>query len=400
MLRVLAVDPGFRTDNVISLELALSNSDNQQRRVEVLDQVLEALRALPGVSAAGGSDTLPLTHGGYSDGVFAVLNPLQLSDRAKQLIARSANGTDELSQSELKDLVEFFVPLFQDKEHSADADYAKASEGYFQALGIPLKRGRLFNEADGPNSPHVAVISESLARQMWPNQDPLGHTIEFGNMDGDLRLITVVGIVGDVREASLEAAPRPTVYVNYRQRARGLHQFGIVVHGNVAPGTVLEVARRIIHQAAPDTPVKLSTFDEAVSQALSSRRFNLSLVSAFSISALLLAIVGIYGVLAYSVARRTREIGIRVALGATTSNVVRLIVQKALLMAAAGVTAGCMLALLAMRWIAALLYKVSATDTLTYISVALVLLAVALLAALLPARRAARIDPIVALRYE
>ena len=401
MLRVLSVDPGFRTDNIVALELALSNSDNQQRRVALLDQLLSELRTLPGVTAAGGSDTLPLTHGGYSDGVFAVLNPQQLSDKSRQLIARSAaNGTEELSQSDLKDLTDFFIPLFQDKEHTADADYAKASDGYFQALGIPLKRGRLFNESDGPDSPHAAVISESLARQMWPKDDPLGHTIEFGNMDGDLRLLTVVGVVGDIREASIEAPPRPTIYVNYRQRSRGLQKFGIVVHGNVAPGTVLETARRIIRQLEPDTPVKLSTLDEVVAESLSSRRFNLALVAAFSITALLLAIVGIYGVLAYSVARRTREIGVRMALGATSSSVVRLVLERALLTAAIGVVAGAVMAFLMTRWLRSLLYNVSATDALTYVSVALILLAVALLAAFVPARRAAKIDPMIALRYQ
>ncbi len=400
MLSVLSVDPGFRTESVIALDLALSNSENRQRRVELLDQVLSDLRALPGVTSAGGSDTLPLTHGGYSDGVFVILNPTQLSEHSKQLIARSANGTDEFTQSELKDLVEFFTPLFEDKEHTADADYAKASEGYFQALGIPLKRGRFFNQSDGPDAPHVAVISESLARQMWPAQDPLGHTIEFGNMDGDLRLITIVGVVGDVREASMEAPPRPTVYVNYRQRARGMNQFGIVVQGNVAPGTVLETARRTIRRREPDTPVKLSSFDEVVAQSLSTRRFNLVLVAAFSASALLLAIVGIYGVLAYSVARRTREIGVRMALGATAASVVRLVLERALLTASVGVIAGGAAALLITRWITSLLYQVSATDPLTFLSVGLLLIIVALFAAFVPARRAAKIDPMVALRYQ
>jgi ABC-type lipoprotein release transport system permease subunit len=398
MLRVLSADPGFRTDGITVLDVAVANAAEGQHLVRVLDQLQANLRALPGVNAVGTSDALPLAMGVPSDGTFAVVNPDQFPPKAKALMARSNAMQGELSEQDMNDLVEFFTGLFRDKEHTGYADYAKAGPGYFQAMGIPLKRGRFFNESDGPDAPHVAVISESVARQMWPKEDPLGHNIEF--MDGDVRLLTVVGVVGDVREASMEAPPRPTIYVDYRQRPRGRGQFGIVTRGSVPPGTVLEVARNTLRKLDPDTPVKLSTFNDVVTTSLSGRKFNLVLVGAFSASALLLAMVGIYGVLAYSVARRTREIGVRMALGASSGSVIGLVVRRSLLTAATGVLFGSLAGVLATRWISSLLYEISALDPLTFALVALLLLGVALLAACIPAIRASHIDPMVALRYE
>src|SRR5215470_8137146 len=135
----------------------------------------------------------------------------------------------------MNDIVQFFQELFRNSANTGYADYIVADEGYFQSLGIPLMRGRMFNDADGPDTSHVAVISESVARQKWPDRDPLGQTIEFGNMDGDLRLLTIVGVVGEVRMRTLEAEPRPTIYVNYRQRPRRTDDFSVVVRTTSDP---------------------------------------------------------------------------------------------------------------------------------------------------------------------
>jgi len=275
-----------------------------------------------------------------------------------------------------------------------------ASEGYLKALGIPLVRGRLFDDRDTAAVRHVALISESLARATWPNQDPLGKTIEFGNMDGDLRLLAVVGVVGDVRDRNLETPPRPTVYVNYRQRLRGPHNFTVVMRADAPPATVLGAARDIVRGLDPDIVPRLRTFEEVFTASLEARRFNLVLVGAFAGTALLLAAVGIYGVMAYWVARRTREIGVRIALGAVPRDVLRLVLGQGSRTVTAGVAFGLAGSLALTRTMESLLYGVRPTDPATFAGVSLLLAAVALLASYVPARRAVKVDPMVALRHE
>ena len=191
----------------------------------------------------GGTNALPLLTGTTSDGGFAVVNAQQLSPKTQELLNRSARDNEGHDSALAKDLNDFFIPLFRDPKHSGYADYASVSEGYFRSLGIPLLRGRLFDDHDSMDAPHVALISESLARQKWPNEDPIGHTIEFGNMDGDLRLLTIVGVVGDVRERTLEKPPRPTIYVNYRQRPQATYQFSAVVRTAGDPASVITSAQ-------------------------------------------------------------------------------------------------------------------------------------------------------------
>jgi predicted permease len=275
-----------------------------------------------------------------------------------------------------------------------------ASEGFFRSLGIPLLRGRLFDDHDTADAPHVAVISDSVARQKWPGQDPLGHSIEFGNMDGDLRLLNVVGVVGDIRGKSLETSPRPVVYVNYRQRSQHTYDLSVVMRTSADPAVTLATAHRILGQLDPTIPPRMSTFTEVFAASLNTRRFNLILIGIFAGSALLLAVAGIYGVLAYSVARRTREIGVRIALGASTGNVLGLVLGQAMATALAGVAAGILGAFILTRLMRSLLFEISPSDPLTFAAVALLLLLVAALAAYLPARRATRVDPTIALRYE
>lgn len=379
LLQVLSVDPGFRTEHVVTMDLALPSTDrdvDQIRRVQFLQEVIGEMNRLPHVQEAGGTNGLPLTSG-LADGTYILMNP-----------GAKLPGMNELEQ------------FFHNRSRTGEANYCVASAGYFRALGIPLLRGRMFDERDTMDARHVALISESLAREKWPNEDPLGHAIEFGNMDGDLRLLTVVGVVGDIREDSLEAKPFPTIYVDYRQRPVSTYRFTIVMRTDADAGPVIAMARQVMRGLAPDIPPRFSTFDQVLASSLQSRRFNLLLVAVFAVTALLLAAAGVFGVMAYAVERRTREIGVRMALGATRRHVLSLVLGQALLTCTFGVAAGLVGALVLTRLVQSLLFGVSATDPLTFIAVAVVLTGVALAASLIPARRASRVDPMVALRYE
>jgi putative ABC transport system permease protein len=403
LLRVLSVDPGFRTENVVTLDLALApafKEDLKVRRTAFLSELFSRLRSLPGVQEVGGTNSLPLATGGGGDGTFVIMNPQQVTPRVQEMINRAAHADLEKDEALMKELTGFFEQLFRDPTHTGDADYAVASEGYFSSLGIPLVRGRFFDERDSADSPHAALISQSLAHQKFEYQDPIGQSIEFGNMDGDPRLLTVVGVVGDVRERSLEAPPRPTIYVNYRQRPQGTSHFSVVVRTAGDPAAVVASARKIIRDLDPEIPPSTETFTRIISASLNGRRFNLVLIGTFAVTALLLAVAGIYGVLAYSVARRTREIGVRLALGASTGNVLRLVLGQSMRTAGIGVALGLIGSFVLMRFMRSMLFEVSSADPLTFAAVALVLLGVAMLASYLPARRATRVDPIVALRYE
>jgi predicted permease len=339
-------------------------------------------------------------HSSYADGTFALINPQQLTPETEEIIRRFSERQGELAAADYKALQEFFTPLFADKSHTGEANYVVASEGYFRALGIPLKSGRLFAAGDSMQAPHVALVSESLARQTWPGRRPIGQTIEYGNMDGDLRLLTIVGVVGDVRGISLESAPTPIVYVNYRQRPAKLSDFTVVLRTAVDPVSTLSAARRLIRDVDPSVPVKTDTYTQVFAAALDTRRFNLILVGVFAAAALLLAVAGIYGVLAYSVARRSREFGVRIALGATRSDMLELVLRHALFTVVSGLSLGGIVAFALTQLIASLLFGVSPDDPMTYLAVAGLLLAVALMAAYVPARRATRVDPMIALRAE
>jgi putative ABC transport system permease protein len=403
LMRVLSVDPGFRTEHVVTIDLALPPAfgpDMKVRRVQFLNSLFSRLRALPGVEDVGGTNALPLATGVSSYGGFAVVNPQQLSAQTQDMINRTAHVNATEDSLLMKEVSDFFTQLFRDPSSSGQADYASVSEGYFRSLGIPLLRGRMFDDRDTMDAPHVALISESLAREKWPNQDPIGRSIEFGNIDGDLRLLTVIGVVGDVREASLEKPPRPTIYVNYRQRPQATYQFSAVVRTAGDPASVIASARKIVRDLDPDVPPSTSSFTAIFAASTGGRRFNLVLLGIFAGTALLLAVAGIYGVLAYSVARRTREMGVRMALGASAGNVMRLVLGQAAVTTGIGVLLGIVGSFILMRFLQSMLYEISAADPMTFAGVALLLIGVALLAAYLPARRATKVDPIVALHYE
>ena len=398
-LRVLSVDPGFRTEQVVTLDLSFSGQDDNAQRIRVSSRFLrESID--PGVAEAGITSDLPLGTGGYSDGSFALVNPQHLSPQMLSLIQRYTNFKGELAKADYKALEDFFTPLFADKTHTGLGNYVAASPGYFRALDIPLKRGRFFTDADTMDAPPVAVISETLARQTWPDRDPLGQTIEYGNMDGDLRLLTVVGVAGDVRGSSLEKPPMPIIYVNCLQRPQKAGEVSLVIRTVADPNTTLSAARRVIRELDPSVPVKTNTFTRIFAASLASRRFNLLLVGAFAVTTLLLAIAGIYGVLAYSVARRTREFGVRIALGASSSSVLTLVLRQAVSTSLIGVLAGGIAAYALIRFMESMVFGVSTSDPLTYAAVAALMIVVALLAAYIPARRATGIDPMIALRAE
>jgi len=382
-IRLLAVDPGYRTGEALILDIAFpvaefADREAELRQVAFQEELTARLRALPGVREVGGINALPLGSVGYRpDGMFIEMT-----------------RPDEIQS--LEDFVRL-GPAAQ--ERAGEAGFRIASAGYFRAMGIPLVRGRLFEEGDVYDAPHVAVISESLARARWPDEDPLGRYIQFGNMDGDLRALRIVGIVGDVREVSLESRPEPLFYADYRQRPRQGSNFSIVVYGTEDPATAA-AAQRIVRELDPEVPVRVRTLSEAVDASLAGRRFSLLLLGAFSAAALVLATMGIYGVVSYLVARRTREIGIRMALGAGGADVLRLIVGRGAVLAGAGALLGLAAALALTRLLAGMLYGVSATDPVAFAAVVVVVAAAALLASYLPARQAARLAPAVTLRVE
>ena len=383
--KVLEVNPGFRTDKIVTLDVALPGvgwDDLKAKAGEAIffSNLIERLKQIPGVSKVGATSGLPMD-GGLPDGMFLLMT--------QDEIPKSGN-LDSISRQ--------FDLLFQQKERIGNADFCAATGGYFQALGIALLRGRMFDESDGPDTPHVAVISDSLARDRWPGQDPIGHTIEFGNMDGDLRLLTIVGVVADVREDGLEVPPRPTVYVNLFQRPRPA--ITVTMLSDADTQMVSSVARGILHELDPKIPPRFRTFSQVYTASLGSRRFNLILIGCFGIVALLLATTGVFSVMAYSVSQRTREIGMRVALGARPQDVLTMILSQGLRPILVGLVVGLLGSLAVTRTIASLLFGVTATDPLTFVAVALLLLLAALLACYIPARRAAKVDPMVALRYE
>jgi len=400
LVRVLSVDPGFTVGNALTMELDLPNDVNPARRVQLLNELFTRLRSLPGVEQVGGGRLLPLFSGSRADGSFVVMNPGQISPRMRDLIQRSLEGSLDSDPVLLKEFSDFFEELFRDREHMGDADYRVVSQGYFETLRIPVLKGRLFEDRDTPDSQSVAVISESLAQQEWPDHDPLGQTIEFGNMDGDPRLLMVVGVVGDVRESSLEAAPRPVIYVDYRQRPQTVSEFSFVIRNSGVPGPVFSAAREIVRDLDPRLVPRFNSLAHIYSGSLDARRFSLTLVAIFSAAALLLAMAGIYGVNAYSVAQRTGEIGVRTALGASASQIMRMILKQAVFTALAAIIIGILASAALTRLIQSLLFEVSPVDPVTFSAVTIFLLFAVVLASWLPARRATRIDPMIALRYQ
>ena len=400
LLRVLSVNAGFRRESVVTMDIRLPGDAPKPERIAFLDKLLEQLHRIPGVSAVGGTNELPLSGSRCANGSFRLVNPGQVSPETQALIRRSYTEEFMKDPALLAELTQFVEDLFRDKSQLGEADFIVTSNGFFSALDVPVLRGRLFDDRDAIDSPHVAVINQAVANQRWPGEDPIGRTIEFGNMDGDLRLLTIVGVVGDVRNHSLEESARPTVYVTYRQRPLGAYRFTVVLRGTGKPDAVFSAAHAVLHGIDPNVPPQFRTLSEVYSESLENRRFTLTLVAIFSGVAFLLALAGIYGVISYSVAQRTREIGVRMALGAATREVLALVLKQGARTGAFGIAFGLLGSFAVTRLLQAQLFEVSPTDPATLAVVSLTLLVVALAACAIPGRRATRIDPVIALRCE
>jgi putative ABC transport system permease protein len=279
------------------------------------------------------------------------------------------------------------------------ADYVSVSPEYFHLVGIPLLRGRYFGREDAMSTPRVAIISEALARLYFPHQDPLGQRLIFGfPPDGDVKR-EIVGVVGDVRDASLNQTPGPMMYVPFAQAP--LWGVGLVIRTSSNASTAARAIRLKVHEVDRDLPVTdIQWMSEAVDASLTQTRLRTWLLGLFGAMALALAAAGILGVVSYSVSRRTHEFGIRMTLGATEREILRLVLKEALRLALAGVGAGVVAALGLTRLISSLLYGVRPRDPVTLVVLPLLLTGTALLAAYLPARRATQVDPIAALRHE
>jgi predicted permease len=377
-LTLTSIDPGFRTEGFVFMEVSAPWPDDRTKLeplVPLYEELISRLRELPGVDAVAGVSLHPGSGGGW-DGT-----------------AVSQNSPEEIKSFE--DLA-----AIDPSRTLAGTEYRLASEDYFTTVGIPLLRGRTFEQSDGPDAQRAAVVSKSLAERLWPGQDPLGKLVQFGGMDGDLRPSTVVGIVGDVRgDYGLEQDPRPTFYAPYRQRPWSLTIFEIVMQTTDA-ARVVPAAREIVQRMNPEIVPKFSTSEQAYAAQLAPRRLNLALIAVFGGTALLLALSGIYGSIAFHVARRTHEIGVRMALGAQPGRVVSMVVQRSLLLAGIGVAAGIVVALGLTRLASSLLYGIAPHDPVSYAAGAAVLLSAAVAASAIPALRAARVNPSTALRSE
>lgn len=376
LFRLLAVDPGFRTQQLVLLDLthpAPADDEDRALLARLQDELRQRLAALPGVVGVGSIDRLPMSTG-FRNGLFL-----------------------EMSSTETP-TIEDFASLAEVKGRTGEAEYRSASPGLFATLGIPVVAGRVFGDRDGPDAPHVAVISESLARIQWPGTSPLGKLVEFGNMDGDLRVLRIIGVVGDVRHGGLDVASRPTIYVNARQRPPSTQT--TVLDVATAPSAVIAAARSLVRKRLPDVPPRFRTMEQVFTGSLAEQRFNMVLLGAFAAAALWLAIIGIYGIVAQTTGERTREIGVRMAIGARPRDVIALVVGQGLRLVLFGVGLGVVAAVVLTRFMASLLYEVSVTEPSVYLVISLLLASVALIACYLPARRAARVDPLLALRHD
>ena len=386
LLKVLEVNPGFRVDHIVTMDVSLpwvnpSDAKAKTNESAFFATLIDRLKQIPGVRRVGAASELPMD-GGLPDGLFLRMR--------LDKVPKNPESDEALTRQ--------FDTLFLQKERLGTADFCVATKGYFQVLGIPLIRGRMFDERDTADSQHVAVISDSLAQERWPGQDPIGHTIEFGNMDGDMRLLTIVGIVGDVHEYGLEVPPHPTVYVNLFQRPRPA--IALTMLSDAPTQLVTSAARGMVQELDPELSVNFRTFSQVYSASLGSRKFNLILIGFFGLVALFLATAGVFGVMAYSVSRRTREIGVRIALGARPADVLTMIVSQGMRTILIGLVIGLAASFALTRMIGSLLFGVTAADPVTFAAVVLLLIATALAACYIPARRAAKVDPMVALRYE
>ncbi|MGB6686868.1 MAG: ABC transporter permease [Terracidiphilus sp.] len=363
--QILKVDPGFRPENVLTMRVALPDAEySKPEQVRgFYDTLLNRVQQLPGVRYAGATSLIPLA-GQNSSGTITVD-----------------------SQS---------VPK---EDTTPEADGRFVTPGYFKAMGISLIRGRYFDSRDSDTAPKVAIVDESLAQLYWPNQDPVGKRIHFGGGTSNVQWITVVGVVRHVRNRTLEARSRIETYFPEDQVAVSAMTLTVLASGN--PMSLAPTIQREVNSIDPDLPVyRVRTMTEVMGESVARRRLALILLAVFAGLALLLASVGIYGVTSYVVAQGQQEIGLRMALGADRGQVLSLMMGRGMGTIVGGLGIGILASLLLTRLIGGMLFQVRPADPLALGGAALLLLAVALLAIFIPAHRATKVDPMVALRYE
>jgi putative ABC transport system permease protein len=386
LLRLQRVNPGFRTDHIITMQFSLSSAKYARNRPELttvfFQQLIERVKTLPGVEAASVTSALPLTNSGWGK-LFTI------DDRP------APKSMDE-------------VPNVQ---------YRQVSPDYFGTLAIPILKGRPFSERDTRSTLPVAMINETLARRFFADADPIGKRLYLGPPEelvppGILppgfrfQHFTIIGIIGDVRHNGLNQPLLPEIYTLHEQElaakfADPSNSMYLAVCTTTDPSSLVGAIRREVQQLDREQPIAgIATMEELLATSLSQSRFSTLLLAIFAGVALILAAVGIYGVMAYSVAQRTHEIGIRVALGAQAGDVLKLVIRQGLTLTVAGVAIGLGAALVMTRVMTSLLYGVTATDPITFAIIPVVLTGVALVASFIPARRATKVDPMVALRYE
>jgi putative ABC transport system permease protein len=357
--RLLEVHPGFDPDHVLTMQVSMIGRAYAKNETIVArtDQLLSSLRSLPGVEAVALADQIPLGGNGDTRGIHV-------------------QGRD-------------WGPLDPYVERYS------VTPDYFSAMRIPLRRGRFITDADRANADPVVVVGERTARSVWPDADPIGQRVKIGDTAGPW--VTVVGIAGDVHHQALSAQTTMQMYLAQAQTADPF--LTVVIRANGDPSQLAAEARRTILSISSDVPVyNIAPLADLVARSVGTRRFMMILLELFGGVALLLTAVGVYGVIAYSVAERTREIGIRTALGATARDIARLIVGGGMAVIAGGLAAGVAAAIGMTRYLEGSLFQVSPTDPATFAGVAVVLLAVALIAQSVPVIRAVRVEPSIALR--
>lgn len=364
-LRLQSVPPGFNPHNVLTFDLALSGRKYADPKtvLSVYRQLWERLEHLPGATAAGGTTSIPLSD------AFA-WTPITIEGR---------------------------VPATGEK--FINADLRVVGGRYFQAMGIPLRRGRFFQEQDTAPAPRVTIVDERMTQELWPNQDPIGKRIHVVQMKTADPWQTVIGVVGRVKQDSLDSDPRIAFYLPQTQSPS--RSMTVVLRGGSDPAKLAAAVKNEIRSMDPDLPMySVRTMDDRVAESLARRRFFELMLSLFAGIALALAAIGIYGVMAYLVSQGTREIGIRIAMGATQSAILRLVVRQGMALAGTGLAIGLAAALVLTRLMRSLLFGVDATDGFTFAATSVLLGLVALFASYVPARRAARIDAMISLRND
>jgi putative ABC transport system permease protein len=369
-LRLQQTELGFRPDNLLTMRIALpwrkyNDAQAPERQKQFFQQLLDRLSALPGVESAAMTSNLPLA-----------------SERQEGKLTFTIEGQSAEEQQR--------NPYLND---------LRVSPNYFQTIGVRLIKGRLLNEFDTAETERVGVISQRLAERAWPGQDPIGKRLKVGGVNSQSKWMTIAGVVGDVKHEEIAGEAGLDLYVSYQQV--GDSNMYLLLRTKVAPMALAEVATRAVWAGDPEqSTFNIVTMEERVADTVWQRRLSGALFAVFAALAVALASVGIYGVMSYAVSQRTREIGVRMAIGASSRDVLKLVIGQGAKMIAAGLGAGLIVALIAARIINSLLYQVSATDPLTYLVVSLLLAGVALVACYIPARRAMKVDPMTALRAE